>query len=496
MQYRIHVALIGILILVLFSCDQNPFHPDKTPHPFDNNAPETYLFLFMVPDTSIVTDSVKSDTIITEFDTTASKQVLHWWGDDSDGHIAGYYIQWDYQTEPIWTTAEYDTFYVPIRTSFSRFTFRVWAVDNDSLIDPTPAILTFPVYNSKPFVEFKTNSNPEAPDGNPNVIAYTFPTRTFLWEASDPDGLETITQIYYALDDTSDWIDLAGDERSITLTEIPPGEHRFFLKAMDIAGAQSQVISFPDPEDNTTPNTWVVKEPIGDILLVDDYAQGQNTKATQDIYRGMLNNIVGENGYSLWEIGTSSTPVFNPQNSLPYATADIKAYLGYFKKVIWFAHLGLPNLSNAGLSLTQYIAGGGKVFITNGNLAEPDTAWTFTSIDSVHALNPGGRLFKGVGINAFFTNTAADTALDLELGKLLGNRVYQLVPGPDCEVVYRMQHDTTATVTVPYKGTPVVGIRYRVGAGESIYFSLPFHYCDGKFNMEAVLRYILFEEFK
>ena len=358
------------------------------------------------------------------------------------------------------------------------------------------AVQTFPVFNSKPEIEFKLNSNPPAPITGADVIAYTFPTRTFLWDVNDPDGIETVTNIYYTLDDTTSWIKLPGSERSLRLTGLSPGEHTFYLKAEDIAGAQSKTLSFPDPTDSDTPNTWVVKEPHGDVLLVSDFAQDQSTHAVQSIYEGMLTNIVGEQGYSVWEIGTSRTPEINPQNSLPYVTADIKANLGYFKKVVWFAHYGRPNLSSAGLSLTQYVAEGGNVFITNANEETPDTMWTFTDIDSVYKLNPGGRLFAGVKVLASFTNTEEDSTRDLSLAKLIGNRVSALIPGPNAEVIYRMEPDSTASVTVPYKGSPPVGIRYEVGLGKSIYFSLPFHYLDGKGNMEQVLRYILLEEFE
>jgi len=486
---KLYLVLFIALCVVTITCDKNPFHPEQTAKPVGNQPPETFLFLFLA-------DSSQSDTLVTGLDTTASKQVLHWWGDDEDGQVVGYYIQWDYMENRVWTTAEYDTFYVPIRSKYDQFTFRVWAVDNDSLLDPTPAVQIFPVFNSKPIIEFRLRSNPPAPAGNPNVVAYTFPTRTFMWDAIDPDGNETITHIYYALDDTAVWNQLPGSERSITLTALPPGEHQFFLKAEDVAGAQSETISFPDPNDQTTPNTWIVKETAGDVLLVNDFAQDQNTHEVQNIYEDILKNIVGENGYSVWEIGTSRIPVINPQNSIPYATADIKAYLNYFKKVIWFSHLGKPNLSNAGLSLTQYIASGGKVFITNGNEEIPDTSWTFTRIDSVFRLNPGGRMLPGIKVLASFQNTTADSALNLEIEKLIGNRVSALIPGPAAETVYRMEPDSTAAVTVPYRGSPVVGIRYRIGLGESIYFSLPLHFCDGYKNLEAVLRYILEEEFK
>jgi hypothetical protein len=486
---RYHLLLL-LLSFYWVTCDTNPFHPDKNGELIGNQAPETYLFLFPAPDTS----SGDSSTY-TGIATTVSKQILHWWGDDKDGQVVGYYYQWDYQDKPVWTTSEYDTFYVPIRLDYDEFTFQVWAVDNDSLIDPTPAVQTFPVFNSKPEIEFKVNSNPPAPYGNPNVTAYTFPTRTFFFDVLDPDGLETVTTIYYALDDTNSWIELSGDTRSITLTNIEPGEHRFFLKAEDIAGAQSEMISFPDPDDDDFPNRWVVKEPMGDVLLVNDYATDQLLYLAQTIYENMLTNIVGPEGYSVWEIGTTASPQINPENSLPFATADIKANLSYFKKVIWFTYRGAPNLSDAGLSLTQYISGGGNVFISNGHSIAPDTSWTFTDIDSVYVLNPDGRLFPGVEVLASFTNTAEDSLQNMEVGELISSRVSVVIPGPQAEIIYRMEPDSTAQVPVSYHGSPVVGIRYNVGLGESIYLSLPFHLCDGKSNLESVLRYILEEEF-
>lgn len=487
MQIQFWQKYLGLILLAgffLVACETDIFNEDKASKLLPNQAPQTYLFLFTASDSTA------------SIDTTASKQIVHWWGDDPDGDVIGYYVQWNYQDQPVWMTAEYDTFYVPIRTDYDEFEISVWAVDNDSLMDPTPAKRVFPVFNSYPEISFKNRSNPPVPSGNPNVTAYTFPTRTFLWDAFDPDGNETITNIYYALDDSSNWIALPGDSKSITLTGLSAGSHRFFLKAQDIAGAESPVISFPDPADETTPNTWIVKEPVGDVLLVNDFAQDQNLYEVQNFYKERLNNIVGEDGYSIWEIGTTTIPVINPQNQLPYATADIKANLNYFKKVIWFSHLGRPNLTAAGLSLTQYIADGGMVFISNGNEQVPDTTWGFTQIDSVFRLNPGGRLLSGIGIlSQLAADSTQNSALDMKTGKLIGNRVSALVPGPDAETVFRMEPDSTATVSVPYKGSPSVGIRYRVGKGKSIYFSLPLHYCDGNANVEEVLRYILEVEF-
>jgi len=179
------ILCLQLVISVLInSCDQNPFHSDKESHRSANKPPETYLFLFVSPDTTTTPDSLQGPGI----DTTASKQILHWWGEDIDGEVVGYFYQWDYQQKAVYTKSEYDTFYVPIRSSYDEFTFKVWAVDNDSLIDPTPAVQMFPVYNTFPEIDFKVNSNPNMMGENPDVINYTFPTRTFYWDVYDADG--------------------------------------------------------------------------------------------------------------------------------------------------------------------------------------------------------------------------------------------------------------------------------------------------------------------
>lgn len=495
------IILILLALLLATACGdwRNPFIRHKQSQPLENQPPQTYLYLFAEEDTSVVIDStggiIKQDTIIVGLDTTASRQVLHWWGDDPDGQVIGYYYQWDFHAQPIWTTQESDTIYLPIRTQYDAFTIRVWAVDNDSLQDPTPAVLRFPVMNSAPEIEFRVNSNPPAPGGNANVIAYTFPTRTFVWDVSDLDGRETVVKILWALDDTTTWNEIDGTESSITLKNIPPGSHRFFVKAVDIAGAESGVISFPDPANNRTPNTWIVKEPVGDVLLVNDFAQDQNLYQVQSFYQNILDEILGPDNYSTWEIGTSRIPVINPQNSLPYSSIDVEATLNYFKKVIWFAHLGRPHISQAGLSITKFMSNGGKIFISNGNEETPDTNWTFTQIDSVYQLNPGGRLLPGVFVIASIGDAELNQNLTLKIEKLVGNRVSALVPGPDAETVYFMESDTSTARPVPYKGTPPVGIRYRIGQGESIYFSLPLHYCNGLDNVKNLFDYILNSEF-
>lgn len=509
------ILALSMAIWALVSCDgiKNPFLDELKESENVNNPPETYFFIFFNSDTTITQDTVYEnsqavlvrDTVITSLDTTTSRQEIHWWGEDHDGEVIGYYYQWDFMAEPVFTTAEAGTFYVPIQRKYDRFEFFVQAIDNDSVIDPTPATMIFPVFNSRPNIDFRLNSNPTAPPGNPNVITTTFPHRTFIWDATDPDGTETITGILWALDDTSEWNVIEQENGyltdQITLTPdngLTPGEfHTFFVKARDIAGAFSRTIVFPDTSDEEVPNKWYVQEASGSVLLVNDYAQDQYEYEVQRFYTDILDEIA-TGDYSIWEIGSK---VNNLQNSLPYSPDDIEAYLAYFDKVIWFAYLGSPHISEAGLSITKYVKEGGKIFITNGNEEIPDTTWTFTNIDSVYRLNPGGRLISGIDIEAHFSDDEdLNQTLKLNNHKLIGNRVSALVPAIEEGVdnVYTMQHPDSTSVNVPYEGTPSVCVRYKPSyiAGESIYFSLPLHFCNGYDNVKEVLNYILNTEFE
>ncbi len=508
------IFLVSVITWVLISCDgiKNPFLQELENRNNGNNPPETYFFIFFNSDTSVTQDTtwdgtqaiITKDTTITSLDTTVSRQEIYWWGDDHDGEVIGYYYQWSYMAEPVFTTAESGIFYVPIRQKYDRFEFFVQAVDNDSLIDPTPARMSFPVFNTRPNIDFRLNSNPDAPAGKPNVVAVTFPHRTFVWDATDPDGNETITSILWALDDTSEWNIITKsnnyltDQITLTATDgLSEGLHKFFIKAGDIAGAFSETIMFPDSTDDEVPNFWKVKIPRGSVLLVNDYAQDQSEYTVQGFYENILKEVVVDT-YSVWEIGST---VNNLQNSLPYSTDDVEAYLSYFDKVIWFAHLGSPHISDAGLSITKYVKNGGKIFISNGNEEIPDTTWTFTNIDSVYRLNPGGRLLMGIEIEAHFVeDEEINQNLTLNNHQLIGNRVSALVPGTEEGVdnVFTMQHPDSTTVFVPYLGTPSVCVRYKPGYidGESIYFSLPLHYCNGHDNVRYFLNYILNVEFE
>ena len=492
--------LIGMLAIA--GCEL--FEEPPSSSPFENAAPETYLAVSsqsiiiarldsIICDTTGICDSVYSyyfeadsvppgelDTLHDALQTVlASTQTMTWWGEDQDGDVIGYYYKWRHEPEWTYTTNESESFIIPIRTAFDIFGFAVKAMDSDSLVDPTPAEIVLPVKNTPPVISFRYLSNPIV--DNPNLPERTFPTRTFLWSVADDDGLETVDSIYYALDSTVSWTALPASEKGITFTDLIPGTHVFYLKAKDIAGAESEIIHYPDINDVSTPNTWIVMEPIGDVLLVDDFPFDESNNAL-NWYKGVLDTIPGVGvagggeGYSVWEIG----------DQLPFSETDVIATLGYFKHLVWYSAINGPEMYGyASNGIHQFILQGGNVLINVTELKTDATLWF--PFDSIATVNANGRLFSGTIIEAV---SSISPSLDLKTSKLIPYRFSSFalndtsaldpVLGPTFTPLYRMAEPSA---TDPWTGTPIVAAEYNhrsplpenMNAGKVILFSVPMH---------------------
>jgi len=495
-----------ILVVVLLSLGAcNLFHPPLPPSTTENLPPETHISFFYHPDTTLGPGDYwvnkgdttwVLDTLVMGLDTTVSVQEVHWWGDDPDGNVIGYYYRWSYMDSAIFTQNESAIFYLPLRTQFDIYSFHVQAVDNDSLMDPTAAIASFPVFNSPPEVEWKLNSLPTS-TRTEDSLHYSFTHHSFFWDISDIDGQETVTDIYYAIDDTSSWQWLDGEERQVMLTDLSEGKHKLYLKVKDIAGAESDVITFPDPNsDDSKIMTWQVKEPIGDILIVNDYASDQVNYTEQNFYTGIMDGLVGTSGYSIWEIGGATT---NTANTIPYSTEDIENNLSTFSKVFWFTFRGSNSLDDASLALTRFVADGGILFMDNAQKvatgSRPDTAWTFVNIDSVYAFNPSGRLSAGINVLADWGDTSYDNSLELKLSKGLADRLYAIMPSSTSSLRYFFEHDSLVapdprTGLPPYTGTPPIMIETPINNGLCYYMSVPLSYLNGNNNLDDLFKHV------
>ena len=287
----------------------------------------------------------------------------------------------------------------------------------------------------------------------------------------DQDGSESITDVFYAIDDTCEscWVRLDGDETSITLTNIDPGNHTFFVKCKDIAGAESEIIYFPDSLEQNNAQVWMVKPVKGDVLIVDDYPLDNSNNALA-WYNGMMDTLLGEDQYSYWEIG----------DELPFSSTDVSANLNYFDHVIWYTAYNNTASANdtynrAEASLVNFIMSGGNLFINPIDFE--DSTFTWFPMDSLVTLNPNGRLFTGTVIES-----PVDTSLNLSISHLIAVKVKGFWPNvlefDNVQTIYQMPElDGNQT----WLGTPTVCSigQYRVSpielSGKVVIMTLPLH---------------------
>ena len=355
--------------------------------------------------------------------------------------------------------------------------------DYSNSVDETPASLTFPVKNSLPTVTFKYGSNPE---GEPEDTAFTFNYRTFIWEAQDLDGSNTITQHFWALDDTTVWDSVAGNISSLTLhaeySGFGEGSHVFYLKTKDIAGAFSEIIQFPDTSDQSLPGTWYVQEPVGDVLLIDDddLHETVETDPTRIFYQNTLDQLV-PNDYSVWDV----------EKGLPYSETDLLGTMELFSRVIWFADAS-SQLADAANSITAYIHSGGHLIISTSDLGEgngyDNPPFYFLGIDSVSydiwRFWPGDSLVAQTGDYP-----------DLKLGGL-GTITHLQDP-------YGFGFQAADTVEVIYKGIsqytpgdPNLGLRWPANDNPNLIFIDMYLYrADGYGNIVDFFDFVLNEQF-
>ena len=150
---------IVLLAFTSFSCSRWDYE-DKSVT-LELEYPETYISIFSSDTIFTSMDSLGNisysfsdslnfdlviDTLPNAFTTvTTSKQKIHWWAEDPDGNVVGYYYKWSSDTVWTFTNLENGLFYVPIRSDLDVFSFEVKAMDDDSLIDETPAKITLPI---------------------------------------------------------------------------------------------------------------------------------------------------------------------------------------------------------------------------------------------------------------------------------------------------------------------------------------------------------------
>jgi hypothetical protein len=504
--------LISVLIVVL-SCTEEGVN-----NPIGNQPPDTGLFLY--PDSTIRQQP--------------SRLNVHWWGDDPDGVISGFYFMWE-GIDSGWsfTTANDSIFSLPIGSSDTSYKFLAAAVDasgngvydnsvvqngtdfgpepfNDEnengvynegesfndigLIDPTPASLIFPIKNTPPVVVW--NDLTVLPDTS-------FPVMTFKWDADDLDGVESIKFINIALNDTNNFVSLNGAIRLITLrikeldNPVPemqilingsdqnifgedlPGlqldaNNIFYVQAEDLSGAKSQMISLPDSND-----TWYVKKPKGQVLIFDDHNGGSSDETTI-FYNQVFSEIGGGSLAGKFDV----YDLFN--QPLPFENVTLFETIKLFNYTFWYS-VSNPRLDLLNIVTNRYLQNGGKIAFsmtfkdsTADFIFDLSILQGFLPIDSVSAFLP--FLLSGSEV---LSSASGITYPPLETTETIGF-VRTYVPN--------------ALVTTEIYDLVSPQMNGNVGFINNnkteFFIGLPLHDCNGgEQNVDDLLEKVFFEEF-
>jgi len=429
MKKNVIINIVLVFLMLVSACSEN-----INDVPNENIPPETHLFLY--PDSTISQQK--------------SKLKIHWWGDDPDGLVIGYFIKWQgIDSEWTFTKSNDSLFALPIGTVDTTFSFYAAAVDNSGngkydksivvnnvdfgsepyvdankngkyddgekftdigAVDASPANQKFPIKNTAPEVAWDKQSV---------LPATSFPVMTVGWNAEDLDGNETITEIQLALNDTANFISLAGNVGLVTLIidnvesnnpsfnvyingniENPNSEqlqnlklndfNRLYVRAKDNSGASSKFVMLPDEGIN-----WFVQKPSGQILIIDDYASGANQKTFyKTVFDGLYSGSI-QNSYNVLDL---------EESKLPYTSITFLHTLELFKYIYWYSDSS-PSIDLTSLVTQTFLQNGGKIFYSmtfQDSSANYDvslqTLQNFLPIESLGEDKPLSFLFAGANV--------------------------------------------------------------------------------------------------
>ncbi len=509
-QNKHKTKIFLILTLLMLSCKES-----ITDTPVGNQPPETHLFLF--PDSTISQQK--------------SRLQVHWWGDDPDGLIVGYYFKWE-GLDSAWnfTTRNDSVFSLPIGTVDTNYTFIVAAADNSGngkydnkiirdnvnygpepfidkngngiydegetyfdigAIDETPASQIFPIKNSAPVVEWNELTN---------LPRESLPVMTIGWNARDLDGDESIVNIYIALNDTSEFVELSGNVRLVTLivddyTNPQPsfdiyinGNKKYpeklnnlklddyniiYLKAKDISGAESGIIRLPDTTSN-----WFVKKPEGNLLIIDDYSSADDI---QDFYAQKFDEV--RNG----ELAGKYDVLDLEKTDLPYQNITLLETLKLFDYIFWYSDAS-PSLEVINSVTQDYLQNGGKIAFS---MTFQDSSANFQfSLSALQNFLPVDSLGQKKSL-PFLLPGAKAVALsgfehfpELKLGTTVGF-VRTFYP-----------NQISALPVYDLQSSQLNGNIAMITNTKNLFFiGLPLNQCDGNGNISEFLEKLFFDEF-
>ena len=187
---RLSIIMLSLFVL-FFSCKKG----DSLP----NVAPDTKL---SVENINLVGDARLNSTVN-----------LSWFGTDIDGYIS--YYEFKINDEEWIKTETQDSIFLfaidPDQDS-TDVDFYVRAVDNEGVVDESPAFLRVPLKNSPPSVTIEEES---LPIDTTNLVV------TFRYNAADPDGTGTLKKAYIRAN-AGEWSEIDLNQKLLSVMPTNP----------------------------------------------------------------------------------------------------------------------------------------------------------------------------------------------------------------------------------------------------------------------------------
>jgi hypothetical protein len=315
---------------------------------------------------------------------------------------------------------------------------------------------------------------------------------TIRWEADDLDGIESINHIYIALNDTNNFVPIDGNIRIVTIRTndfsgnnpdmdiyidgLPnrpasvklPGlklddNNRIYVKATDISGASSEIISLPDSSSN-----WFVKKPKGKILLIDDFRETLSNNPNE-YYSEKFTSITNGENFDLWDLRG---------DVIPYQSTTFLETLKLFNAVFWFSNN--PSFDLASAATQPYITNGGKICFSFQlpDIVDDAVMKSFLTVDSIY--------FEGIVSTNVEVNSLVDGYPNLITSRSHSNvRTFKVSQG-SADRLYEVNDNDLTEKT----------IAFRSKDKKLFYFGLAMHRVDGiDGSVQALLEKIFKQEF-
>ncbi|MDB4107755.1 hypothetical protein N9595_04760 [Bacteroidia bacterium] len=469
-------TLVLSLFVFVFSCKKG----DELP----NNAPDTKLSLQSI---NLTGDARLNSTVN-----------LTWFGTDVDGYIQFYEIKIN-DGDWIKTSTQDSTFLFNIdpNQDSTDIDFYVRAVDNENVVDASPAFLQVPLKNSPPIVAFEDATLPE---DTTNLVI------TFRYNASDPDGLSTLKKAYLKAND-GDWHEIDLKQKMISLVPENPmtkgmgnakvyyglnkeseftidgfdngGDNILQLKVTDIANSESTVDSA---------KSLFVRPQNSDLLVVG----GHNYSITKKYEELVNENYTAADFVDLAGNGGLNQPKFwDPSFRLLVDNYD-KVFFhteeGNFSNPLTGADGAL--LDFAAPIIQHLIDSDKKVLISSAFATGVDLS-VMGGVLSIDSFSPS----KG---QAFFTNDSFAVCTDASYPDLQPSNFLlatdPFYPAVDAEVFYNAR----LTPSGVWQGPSCIAVRRKNSSGNVnfVLFTVELHSLDkNKADQNQVISKILNEAF-